>query len=423
MPTLSVSEEKLPDKVGGIVHDALVDALKEQGLDVPANELQNIKNLVEQQAQALAEGLAHQAAAEEYLASDEFEGNEEKTQRKAPTRAEQETEPTAEGEVEKEIEREEAPKETQPAETPQAPEGAQPEAPKPTTQPTTLPTGIHAEAQPQEPGEEAIEGQGETIPPEIAEARSRIQDGAFEAPPETREAPPTPSRREKSQPKKEQQSERPPEGEPQQPQEAPPQEEPVPGAPSGDITPQEGAQQPEEEKRDKAETPKQADEPETEQQQEAETKKAQQQARLEQGAAQTGEIAEAEKELKTLTDKARQFGPSLGKMLLPVVDAVQEFLPLLDTGFIAGLVSIVTTTSKVLWFMSQGAHLKEFVWKKAKARFAISSIIEIIPWVNWIPSALLTDLLTLRNIREKRTEFTTQINALTAKIKKLGARR
>lgn len=427
MPTTSVPQEQVPEKTADIVQNALADALREQGLIVPPNELQNINNFVEDQAQALAQGLLDQAAAEEYLAGDEFGQNEETTRRKTLTSKEQEATPTGEegSEVEQEATRERNLEGTEPAEKPGAPTaGAQPEAttPTPTPQPT-LPTGIHAEAQPQEePHGEVAEGQEEVVPPEIAEARSREQEN--EVPSDRMDAgleKSSQERRERKaqpQPKEERQTQ--PQKPPETQQEKQPEQESAPGAPSGDITPPEETPG---ESKEKQETPKQKGGPKSEQEQAADTKKAQQQARLEQGAAQTGEISEAEKELKTLKDKVRQFGPSLGKMLLPVADAVQEFLPLLDTGFIAGLVSIVTTASKVLWFMSQGAHLKEFVWKKAKARFAISSIIEVVPWLNWIPSALLTDIFTLKNIRDKRTEFTTQINALTAKIKKLTTRR
>lgn len=427
MPTTSVSHEQVPQKTADIVQNALADSLAEQGLIIPSNELQNIKNLVEGQAQALAQKLADQAGAEEYLAGDEFGQTEETTRRKTQTPQEQKAVPTGEedGEVEKETTRERTHEETEPTEKPKVPTArAQPKTAIPTPQPI-LPAGIHAEAQPQEePQGEVVEGQEpkEAASPEIAEAQNAKegQETATEQPQQKEAAKETQKTKPQS---KTPESNKEQEPQPGGPQETKPEEEQVPGAPSGDITPQEGAQQSEEEEKDKAETPQQADEPKTEQQQEAETKKAQQQARIQQGAAQTGEVAEAEKELKTLTDKARQFGPSLGKIMIPIASAIQEFLPLLDTGFIAGLVSIVTTASKALWFISQGTHLKEFVWKKAKARFAISSIIEVVPWLNWIPSALLTDILTLRNIREKRTEFTTQINALTAKIKKLGARR
>lgn len=427
MPTTSVSPEQVPQKTADIVQNALADALAEQGLTIPLSELQNIKNVVEKQAQALAEGLVNQAAAEEYLAGDEFGQSEETTKRKTPSREEQEVAPTDEegAEVEKETTRERTPEETKPVEKPKVPTaGAQPETATPTPQPI-LPTGIHAEAQPQEePQGEVAEGQEEVTPPEIAEARSQKQEN--EVPSDRMDAgleKSSQERREKKeqpQPKEERQTQ------PQKPletqQEKQPEQEPVPGAPSGDIAPQEETPGESKEK-EKPEAPKQEGALESEEQKAVETKKNQQQARIQQGAAQTGEIAEAEKELKTLTDKARQFGSSLGKLAIPLADTIQEFLPLLDTGFIAGLVSIVTTASKALWFMSQGSHLKEFVWKKAKARFAISSIIEVVPWLNWIPSALLTDIFTLRNIREKRTEFTTQINALTAKIKKLSARR
>lgn len=424
MPTTSVSEEQVPQKTADIVQNALADALRDQGLIVPSNELQNIKNLVEGQAQALAQGLLDQAAAEEYLAGDEFGQNEETTKRKTSTSQEQEATPTGEegGEVEQETTREKTPEGTEPAEKPEVPTaGAQPETATPTPQPT-LPTGIHAEVKSPEEGAFEAPEPGEVVPPDIAEMRSKIKDEAFEVPPEAPETPPTSPQKQRPQPKEKQQSERPPKRGPQQPQEAPPQEEPVPGAPSGDITPPEEAPDESKEK-EKPEAPKQESAPESEEQKAAETKKAQQQALMQQEAQQTTEATEAEKELKTLQDKARQFGPSLGKIMIPFVDIIQEFLPLLDTGFIAGVVSVVTTASKVLWFLSQGPHLKEFIWEKARKRFAISAIIEVIPWLNWIPAVWLTDFLTLREVRNKQIETTTQIDALTQKIKTLTARR
>ncbi len=109
----------------------------------------------------------------------------------------------------------------------------------------------------------------------------------------------------------------------------------------------------------------------------------------------TGETIEAlQKGVGDIQKKLQELVPTPAWLIGPSLGSVQEFLPLIDTGWIAAICSILLCMATLIWYYSSNETIKFEIRQNLLKRLIASGVLDAIPYVNWLPWTILVHINT-----------------------------